>query len=222
MRCIFAREHKVVWVLLSLIGLIVGCASTADDPLADRSFLTGQPCQPPCWYGLTLDKSNKEDVLTVLKGLPFVDQATVKTPGTVWLGDERAVEIRFGCTHPMTDPCGGALVSTNVVKQIWISVGYSLRFEKVVAQLGPPEYVDYGVYHPEAGGCSIELGWPEKGISVQSLDTSSDTQCRFIRETGHMPSNVQATILIYSVKEGFSSKPGGCCTRIKWPGFAQP
>ncbi len=215
---------KTVWVLVVLLGLIVtGCkSSTVADPLVDHSFLTQQPCSAPCWYSLELERSSKRDVYDVLNQLSFIDSSSIKEVGTSWLGDDTAKEILFGCTHPQVKSCGGVLISQDKLKRLWFIVGYELTFQATVDQLGPPDYVDYGPYHPEVGGCIIDLNWPEKGIVVENMDTRSDAQCQNVKQGKSFSPEIGVTAIFYSVKEGFGTHPGGCCTRISWPGFTKP
>ncbi len=54
-----------IWSLYAIFILVSGsCTSAKEDPLVDRSFLTKQPCAPPCWYRLELDKAGQEDIYT--------------------------------------------------------------------------------------------------------------------------------------------------------------
>lgn len=205
-------------MLLAIV--VVACTSDSEEHLMDRSFLTGQPCSPPCWYGLILNESDEQAVYATLPQLNFIDQAAIHEWGTVWMNNENAKEIRFGCLHPRDKACGGALLSENRLKRIWLSVGYELTVQAVVQRLGAPNYVDYGAYHPEVGGCVIDLNWPQKGIAVRSLQRSSDLQCQAVGAGAGLGPDTRVNTIYYSTGEGFSSQPGGCCARIPWPGFS--
>ncbi len=215
-------KQCMAWLFLLFLLLAVGCAPNADNPLVDHSFLTGEPCAPPCWYRLELDKSSEEEVYATLEELAFIDQDSIRETDFAWLGDPNAKEIFYGCLHPKDESCGGARFANGKLKLLWMAVGYDLTFAIAVERLGSPEYVDYGPYHPEVGGCVIDLNWPEKGITLHSLDMNSDQQCRAIKDGGGIDSGIRVKTIYYGAKEVSGPKPGGCCTRIPWPGFVEP
>jgi hypothetical protein len=73
-------SHLYFLVILLISGLAIlvrGCESTSkpvDLELVDQSFVTGQTCEAPCWYGLEPGISNESEVMDVLKKQLFVDQ----------------------------------------------------------------------------------------------------------------------------------------------------
>ena len=80
--------QRVSFVILTLFFVLLGCnglnipalkngPSFPDDPRVDRSFVTGQPCDAPCWYELRLGESTIDDIRATLLQLPFVDQSTL-------------------------------------------------------------------------------------------------------------------------------------------------
>jgi hypothetical protein len=171
---------------------------------------------------LERDKSTEEEVYATLRELPFVDQNTIGEWGTTWLNDDQAKEIYFGCLYPKEEYCGGALFSAKRLKELWMSIGYELTFETVVDQLGPPDYVEFHKLLPHLTGCVISLNWPDKGILVESVDTDSYARCLSLEEGNRVQPSTTVAAIFYSVKEGFGSEPGDCCTIIPWPGFAKP
>lgn len=200
--------------------LLMGCTQndrtiTVD---VDRSFVTGQPCLPPCWHGLELDKSSKIDVQDTLKRLPFVDQSSVREQSTVWLDSEAEVVI-YSCLFQRDEDCGSVLLVEDRVKEITTVVRYDLTFEDVIIKLGSPEYVEYSSYHPEGGGCIISLFWPNSKIIVEFIDTDSDESCRSLNEDGLVPRGLQVTDLLYVSSDGILPESGDCCSRIQWSGF---
>lgn len=205
-----------------LIMVVATACSVVNDPKADQSFTTDEPCAAPCWYGLEPDQSTKADVVAVLKQLEFVDSTSIQEYGTSWFGDDSALSINFGCVHPQNTSCGSAVISGDKLKSLGLSVDYELTMKMAVDKLGIPDYVDYGAYHQEVGGCTMTLSWPQRGIDIGMLDTKNETVCRAIRDGKGIPADLRVTDLYYSAKEAFTSSSAGCCTRISWPGFAEP
>lgn len=225
------RLHPIVarQLLIAFIGLvIVGCFSSIDDSLIDRSFLTQQPCAPPCWYGLQIEESTESDVVATLKTLPFIDQETISRYGPTEQDDENDLRISYDCRYArekaLEKRCGGARLSQDRLKSIWMAVNYELTFETVVDLLGPPTYIDYGPYHVEVpgGGCIVDLAWPDRGIVVGYLDTTGNSLCQAIRNGTLIDSNAQVQTIYYIAREAFGPKPAPCCKRVSWPGLEKP
>jgi hypothetical protein len=211
---------KKSFTLLLLMLVSFSCSRIRFDPEADQSFLTDQPCSAPCWYGLSPGESTKAEVLETLKELPFVDDTSIKEYGTRWGKDDSAQDIRFGCRHPRERFCGSALISEDELKVLGLSANFPLDMEAVVNKLGPPDFIDYGGYHPEVGGCVVLLQWPDQGISASYLDTNNDRVCRSIKAKNGIPPDTQVESLSYSVPDAFDSKPAAGGLRIDWPGFS--
>ncbi len=97
-------QHKMMALLLVLLPIVVASCSTlaTDDPLADHSFLTQQPCASPCWYELEPNKSSFDEVYATLSNLPFVDPTTIAEREYIWLNDDKATQVGFSCLHPLT------------------------------------------------------------------------------------------------------------------------
>jgi hypothetical protein len=194
-------------------------AEPTNDPLADQSFITSEPCQAPCWYGLELDKSNTKDVKATLKSLSFVDPTSIRDGTSPWLDDDFATVISWDCIHPKLEGCGLAHISEDKLKQIWMKAGYRLDVQMAVATLGRPDYIDYGFQDP-ASGCLLFMEWPEQGITIYS-EWNDDSLCQSIQNGTKIPANILITKLVYMVQAGFSPTPSVCCTRTTWPGLEE-
>lgn len=212
----------IVFAFLAVSGCTGILTASDDDPLADHSFLTGEPCEAPCWYGLELDKASEDDIIGTLHGLPFIEASTIYTYTSNWINDNSAVGINYGCSHPpMGDFCGSFLLSDNKLKYIRLTVGYKLTLETVVSKLGSPDYIDYGPIHVDVGGCDLNLYWPEQNIQAEFINREADALCQAIQSGEKISPRTVVTALWYSVSEGFGPLPGGCCRRIPWPGFSE-
>jgi hypothetical protein len=165
------------------------------------------------------DKSTGEDVYATLAKLPFVDQSSIGEWGTPWLDDKDAREIYFGCVQPSFKKCGSARISKGHLKSIGTLVGYELFLERVVQELGPPEYVVYSLYHPVSGGSNLDLHWVEKEIMVESIDAKDESLFKALYNGKKIPGRTKATAIFFVAPEGFTGRIGDCCTRIPWPGF---
>jgi hypothetical protein len=220
--------HGVLGWLLMIVWVFVTVSchgnSAADDPLADHSFLTQQPCAVPCWYGLEPDKSSESEVYAALNKLPFVDPATIVEFGTTWLDGDEAKQIGFGCLHPKDPECGGSLVlSQGKLKRISLRPPYQLTFQMAADRLGPPDYLDYKPFSAHGDGCVITLDWRQKGVSVTHIDRTNGNRCEQIHKNGRVPSDIPVTQMIYVAPETFQPWPKGIVTSsTPFPGFAKP
>jgi len=224
----FLRKIEIrsgVWMICFIqfaIFAASGCGTRLNDPQADHSFLTDEPCKAPCWQGLELDKSTEKEIIETLKELPFIDTSKIYTFPSSWLGDISAREIGYDCLHPKMELCGALRVSGDKLKELRYKVGYQLSMETVVSKLGPPDYIEAGPIHPEIGGCDLTLYWPGQKIIAGYINEKAEPLCNAIEAGEKIPPDILVTDLTYSVNEGFGSLPGGCCTRNPWPGFSEP
>ncbi len=212
---------KDLGLFIILFGLaIAGCRDNRNESLIDRSFLTDQPCKAPCWYGLELDKSNRDNIYSTIKALPFVDQATVREWGTGWLDDETAREVHFDCLYPTpaTTGCIGLTISHDKLKAIRMSVGFDLTFKTVVDKLGPPNYMNHTPWGGEIGGCVIGLFWPDRGISVEYIDTQTSARCDRLNQGKRVTPDTPVGGIFYTAKEGIRE----CSACSPWVGFSTP
>ena len=201
------------FVFIQLFTL-AGCQLLSNTKYIDKSFITGEPCAPPCWYGLEINKSTKEDVIAQLDQLPFVDKGRgYHESSTVW-NDAPVQIISFYC-HFYSKRCGSFIFSENELEEFWIVIQYNLSFQEAVEHLGEPDFLVYATRLQ--GGCDIFIDWSNLGITISGIDTNK--ACQNIKNGGGVsPHNLVETIT-YLSKNVLSDEPGGCCTRIPWPGF---
>ncbi|NJL56651.1 hypothetical protein HC928_16935 [bacterium] len=65
-----SRLFLFVFLLFSTV-VVAACAPAPelrnDNFLADTSFITGEPCGPPCWRGITVGETAWADALTIIE-----------------------------------------------------------------------------------------------------------------------------------------------------------
>lgn len=204
--------HLATLLLITL--LVTSCRSETpipDDPLADKSFSTGEPCAAPCWYNLVVGKTTEKEALEAVKQLPFI-APNVPLERTTVYESEDAKSIYFDCLSQSgtRSGCVNLVFSQNELKQILISVGYELTFKTVVDQLGPPDYVSYFVQPGEQIACDIYLLWQNLGIEVHHYQKQAcPTQQQIDPDT-------RATGIFYYIPSDY---PNSCGTCDRWLGF---
>jgi hypothetical protein len=147
------------------------------DPRVDRSFLTGQPCEAPCWYGLKLGESTLEDIRRTLPELPFVDSSRTYEQLIGNVGpNEKAFDVH--CTYSKEKEFCATLVTSKDGKlsKIAITVAYELTLQMVIEKLGVPKFYTVGPY-PNEDICRVVIYWPEKSIAASINDSPRDRLC---------------------------------------------
>lgn len=202
-------------ILLILIAFMcVSCTLTN----TDRSFLTDQPCAAPCWYGIVPGESSKAEVVETLNSLPFVDERSIKEYLPFLDGDgHEQVDMIFNCVSPLNRYCGGALFVDDQLIEINLHVGYALNIETVVTKLGPPTMFYYREYHPEVGGCTAILAWPELGIIASHTNKQKSTLCDKIQRGEKISKDIRIHMLIYTIQENFNDND----IWFEWPGLEE-
>ncbi len=142
----------------------------------DRSFLTGDPCTPPCWYGLKLDVSTEDEVMSVLETLPFVDPTSIEIfhPGF----HDALTEEYFTATRIYVSNIGNGSIDVtiagSVLKLIHSGLNYEITIGEIVNQIGPPDVV-YTIPGGESDYCSVDIIWLDKQLSASYNIYSSDS-----------------------------------------------
>jgi hypothetical protein len=221
---IIERNSWLILWFLSLI-LIVGCSLYVgpSEGEIDTSFLTNQPCAPPCWHGIKLNESTKGDVYQILEQLPFIQEGSVREIGGVWKDDDQARVVVFRCLNAGNDRCGSILISENRVRQILFSVGYELTLESVVQNLGYPDYVNYVPGSGHIVSCTLSLYWEDDEIHIWNYERKA---CPTSEEQRNgIGVQVEREARVNSISYGF--RRGGPWTLVDaggsyllWPGFA--
>ena len=167
------------------------------NPLADRSFVTGKPCEAPCWYGLKLGESTLEDIRRTLPELPFVDSSQTYEQLIGNLGpNEKAFDVH--CTYSKEKEFCATLVTSKDGKlsKIAINVAYELTLQMVLEKLGVPKFYTVGPY-PNEDICHVVIYWPEKNIAASINDSPRERLCTRT-ENEKIDLDSQITSLIYT------------------------
>ena len=146
-----------------------------EDSRVDRSFVTGQPCEAPCWYGLRLGESTLDDIRMTLLELPFVDASQIHEQPTGDFGpNEKLLVVRCVYSKELESCADLETSADGKLRRIILGVYYDLPLQSVIDQLGTPKY--YLAYpSPNKDICILEIYWPEKNI-VATVEESPRTR----------------------------------------------
>lgn len=146
---------------------------TGDDATrVDRSLLTGEPCLPPCWQGITPGESTEEDVAAILEQASFVN-----TDSLEWLQDDEGTDVAVMWVSPAVSdwasPDASPYAMSHIifgpdgtVSSISTDLEYELGVQDLIELAGEPDYYRSHFYGPNASCLMFELYWPQDGLMV--------------------------------------------------------
>lgn len=176
--------------------------------LTDDSFLTGNPCNAPCWYGLEVGESNISDVLETIDALPFIENVTPKEY-------ENEVQISFDCPYVLDTSCGVITLKNNIVTRISYLNGFELSFVEAVNILKDPDQIWAWLDH---GSCYILLDWgPSKAIALEYGQKNNISECTEVFQTGKLSSSLEVSRIIYTASSICEEENESC---YEWKGFS--
>jgi hypothetical protein len=186
-------------LILSCIGTEISSKNDGlefpTDPNVDRSFLTGQPCKAPCWYGLRLGESTLDDIRTALPSLPFVDNSQIYEQPTGDFGpNERLFLVH--CTYSKAAEFCATLTTSEEgkLRKIITVVAYELTLQTAIEKLGDPKFYTVTPL-PNKDVCYVEIYWPEKNIVVSINDSPRKRLCtRSENERTNLDSQIKSLI----------------------------
>jgi len=159
----------VASIVLVAASVIVACVGCTQPPPLDMTLLTGEPCEPPCWQGLTPGQSTEEDVAAFMESTGFVDTRTVHRAGFTRLtrdGEEVAgIGIHWSSSAGL-GPCNHLSIEEGVLKYITICPDYNLALERLFDRYGPPEKYHAILQGFERRWVEVTLFYPTHGFTV--------------------------------------------------------
>jgi hypothetical protein len=182
--------------------------------LVDRSFITGEPCEAPCWYNIQLAATTETEVKSVLAILPFIDPASIETNQDLY--DPSAKMISFNCRYKTEQNCGFVGVSgLGLVTGMGHEIAYDLPLSEVINRYNSPEYIFYNAYYGSDDKCQLALYWPKKNIAVEIVQPKEAALCESLKAGESLDGNMQINWVYYAILD----EDGGEGTR-DWPGLA--
>jgi hypothetical protein len=154
--------------VLTVVALLAcACTGCGEPPPLDRSLLTGEPCEPPCWQGLTPGESTLEEVNEFIRTSRFVN------PRTLHRSDfRRASGQGVGVNIWWRSTVGGGRGSNNfsveggVLKDMTIYPDYDLTLGRLIETYGPPEKYAASLLSSDSLCVRVMLFYPTHGLTV--------------------------------------------------------
>jgi hypothetical protein len=213
---IVIKMYDHILLLIAMIFAISGCQSKN---IVDQSFISQTPCRSPCWYGLELNKSNRQEVHNVLGILPFVKSSSVKDYDISFQYGNDSHSITYDCVYKVdTNNCGMLLIVNGKLISDWYGLGYDLRIKEVTNIYGPPDFLDYNSPLSETGGCDLAFYWPEHELRIGYGSLSNTQPCDLIKKIGKVDPDQKLTYIEFSTRDRLLLSRSAW-TKITWPGF---
>lgn len=130
----------------------------------DKSIITGLPCVPPCWQGITPGVTPSDKALEILSNSPYIEKGSIKQAGTT---------ISGGCTWRWRSPGRrmqpGLNWQNGIVHTIQMSLTFDLSVQEVIEKFGNPEAVSVEEGgQPEHWYWIVDLHYPSQGIEFKA------------------------------------------------------
>ena len=170
------RTLRTVFLCLGvlMVAVSVGCG---EPPPLDMSLLTGEPCEPPCWQGLTPGDSTEEDVAEFIRATRFVDTRTIYRGRITRGGEVVGVSIQWRSTAARSRnvEINSFDIDTGVLDHITIHPDYDLTLERLIERYGPPEKYVANLRGVERRWIDVTLYYPTHGFTVDLVRRLDDT-----------------------------------------------
>jgi len=178
----------------------------------DKSWLTGQPCQAPCWYGLIPGTSTKNDVIEKTKHLSFINSLGIEeSQHSRWNGkfDEIIKTVNLPCINPKNQSCTNIELKEDVIDSIMIFPNFNITFKEAVESIGTPDLIYYSPKNPEVKDCRLGMVWSNQKLDVTYYQNNTglfkESLCDLIKKNDEkIPSNLVIQEIIYWDENMFS------------------
>jgi hypothetical protein len=158
------RTRELATVLLLCLAL---CAACGEPPRPDMSLLTGDPCEPPCWQGLTPGVSTHQEVNEFIRTSGFVNPQTLDVSALRTADGRRVgVSIRWCSSAGLCRRHNRFSIEDGVLEAITIYPDYDLTLERLFERYGPPGKLRVIIAGSGLPYLSVTLFYPTHGFTA--------------------------------------------------------
>jgi hypothetical protein len=165
------------------LGITPTATYTLEPIFMDKSILSERPCALPCWYGLFVGKSNKDDILKTIPMLSFLDKNSLNESDSGYFDyisgiNQAAREISVSWNKPHAR-WGRFLVYNNILVEISYMPNSKLTIDELINYIGYPDFVRAYPGSPEGmEGCSIFFSWKNKQLDILHYQSTGRDLCK--------------------------------------------
>jgi hypothetical protein len=176
---------KMKRIFLMVMFFLVSCTSTITKTPTESSIIEESRCVLPCWHGIVIGKTTKQEFLEILSNLPIVNQGTITIIDSKAYFDERVTftmgtgQIIHGADNggdvKMDHQWRGEVAILNdKVERIWLAGDLGLTLQQMFDIFGPPTYA---IPSFESGGYIwIKLITPAQGVALDFRAESIESE----------------------------------------------
>jgi hypothetical protein len=196
-----------------------------DPDLIDRSWYTGDPCLPPCWYDMEIGKTTFDEASQQVRTLSFVDV------DSIWEGEAdyiffpyptpvvKGMGINLYCRQPESKTCARMWFVDDVLMDIFIFPNYQVTFLEVVKYLGEPDLILVGPAHIPM--CKLSIIWSVNQLIITHSEDERGTKRRLCQMVLDSDDKIPTDLFVWSV--AIQTKESLNRLAIKpWQGFIHP
>jgi hypothetical protein len=166
-----SRQSALLFGGIGLLGLIIlGAVFTRyqPSPVWERTWLTGIPCRPPCWEGITPGQTNASEAEQLLRQLPEVDvlkQGQSVTPPPPYETIYWSWKNNYGSGSVLSS------LDTSAVFDIRLAFPHDFTLGEVIEAYGQPSHVlamaSRNLEKLDETDYILEIYWQSKGIRIE-------------------------------------------------------
>jgi len=170
-----------VFLPLLILATSFGCRGAP--PPVDTSLLTGEPCEPPCWQGLTPGVSTEEEVREFVRTSELVDQSELyireRTEDT---GEVVGVSVhwwsRANTPRVPTQFGNNVITRDGVVEEITVFLDSDVTLADLLERYGEPHRWSVTWVSIEMPDLDVTLYYPNHGFRAQLILPADDRLLR--------------------------------------------
>ena len=171
------RVATFVSTTLLCLALVIAAISSGcgEPPPLDTSLLTGEPCEPPCWQGLTAGQSTEDDVLEFIQSSRFVHTRTIYRAAVSRGGQVVGASIQWRSTGARSRNVDSTefLIEGGVLRNMFVYPDYDLTLESLLQRYGSPQKFNVMVTGRHVPLLRVTLFYPARGFTA-SLELPVD------------------------------------------------
>jgi hypothetical protein len=170
----------------------------------DTSWLSGEPCSPPCWYGLRVGYTEQEEALMLITQIPSLSYDDVdEFQSQYWDPVEDKVKaseiISIPCKDPKDKICSQLEFVDGILSRIVLFPNFPITFSTAVNRIGEPKYITARPIYPEIGNCEVRLVWLNRNMMISYFETQESSDRNLCRQIFSSEYRIPPTLPISSV-----------------------
>jgi len=151
------------------VAMSAGCG---EPPPVDMSLLTGEPCEPPCWQGLTPGVSTEEEASQFLRISELVDRTTLyRSHLTLGTGAVVGVSMQWwssaNTSRTWREHPNEFIVKDGVLHEIAVFLDCNVTLGDLLTRYGSPHRWEVLCVSLDTPDIDVILYYPTRGVTAR-------------------------------------------------------